>query len=181
MSAKLSLDLNNNHNGIQFASCASNYRIVTIIYSSFNFFAHNTSTLLRFLTSIIICVYDWRQSKSTVSKSRDRRLLIVVECYLGILVLFVFGYLRRFLALFQQRKGLIDPRSHDGYVPLYHREEDFYEKHIYRLCADCFSRPICSKAGTTLDIMNRSSSDYNWTMTMAGTIQKVSLSCITCN
>ena len=104
-----------------------------------------------------------------------RRLIIVGESYFGLFLWYVFGHIRRVFALFIKHKDVFDPRSKDGYVPLYHQEEDFFKKHFFRRVADCFSRPICSKAGTTIDIMDWSSSDYNWTIKMTGNIQKVSV------
>ena len=51
-----------------------------------------------------------------------------------------------------------------GYVPLYIGFESFYTRNVYRRIQDCWSRPICSVPGAEIDLLERYTPDYGWTM-----------------
>ena len=51
-----------------------------------------------------------------------------------------------------------------GFVPLYSDFESFYTRNLYTRLRDCFNRPICSVPGAEIDIVERESDDYNWTV-----------------
>ena len=44
--------------------------------------------------------------------------------------------------------------------------ERFYTRHAYTPIRDCWERPICSLPGARIDVMDRVSSDGNWTYTL---------------
>ena len=41
--------------------------------------------------------------------------------------------------------------------------ERFYTRNMYRRIRDCWNRPISSVPGARVDVVDRVSSDYNWT------------------
>lgn len=51
-----------------------------------------------------------------------------------------------------------------GYVPLYIGFESFYTRNVYRRIQDCWNRTICSVPGAIIDLMERTTPDYGWTM-----------------
>jgi len=46
-------------------------------------------------------------------------------------------------------------KKSDGLTLLVTEAEDFYKKHLYRRCDDCFNRPINSNPGAWIDVMHR--------------------------
>lgn len=44
--------------------------------------------------------------------------------------------------------------------------ERFYTRHAYTPIRDCWERPICSVPGARIDVVDRVSSDGNWTYTL---------------
>ena len=50
-----------------------------------------------------------------------------------------------------------------GFVPLYADFESFYTRNLYMRIRDCWNRPIASVPGPEVDIVERTSDDYNWT------------------
>ena len=50
-----------------------------------------------------------------------------------------------------------------GFVPLYSDFESFYTRNLYMRIRDCWNRPIASVPGAEIDLIDRTSDDYNWT------------------
>jgi serine palmitoyltransferase len=48
-----------------------------------------------------------------------------------------------------------------GYAPLLRDFEHFYTRRLYHRIQDCWSRPIASRPGAWIDVMERTSKDYN--------------------
>lgn len=49
------------------------------------------------------------------------------------------------------------------FVPLYQDFENFYTRNLYMRIRDSWNRPLCSVPGAKFDLVERNSSDYNWT------------------
>lgn len=99
--------------------------------------------------------------------------IIIVLCYISYVILNFFGHLRDFLRNtgIEKNKCAVE-RNRPGYVPLYSNYESFYTRNIYRRICHGWNQPICSLPGTTIDIMDRDTDDYNWTFRFPGTTSK---------
>jgi serine palmitoyltransferase len=114
-------------------------------------------------------------------------LLVAVMTYLSYAVLIVFGHLRDFMTRVGLEKShrpvekgnlvcscalqihfaILVPKSSrphpQGFVPLYADFESFYTRHLYRRIRDCWNRPITGVPGGYMYLLERKSSDFNWT------------------
>ncbi|OTF70789.1 hypothetical protein BLA29_002899 [Euroglyphus maynei] len=85
-------------------------------------------------------------------------------CYVNYAVLILFGYLRDFMRKTGLEKNLSAvERDREGYTSLYKSFESFYTRNIYRRIRDAWNRPIASVPGAEIDVVDRHSSDHNWT------------------
>ncbi|XP_045620042.2 serine palmitoyltransferase 2 isoform X1 [Procambarus clarkii] len=87
--------------------------------------------------------------------------------YLSYGVLFFVGYIKEFFYPPSTKE-----KNREGYVPLYIGFESFYTRNVYRRIQDCWNRTICSVPGAEIDLMERYTPDYGWTMKMTGKIIK---------
>jgi len=101
-------------------------------------------------------------------------LVVAVITYIGYGVLVVFGYIRDMMRLykFERTKGAKEA-GRKGFVPLYSDFESFYTRNLYMRIRDCWNRPIASVAGAEIELMERVTEDYNWTMTTTTNKTKV--------
>ena len=99
--------------------------------------------------------------------------------YLGYAVLIVCGHLRDIFArLFRCGRYL---RGHDqfpsdnlaSFAPLLKSWDNFYTRRLYHRIQDCFNRPIASKPGATIQVLERVSRDGNKTMELLGQIDNL--------
>ncbi|XP_065661031.1 serine palmitoyltransferase 2 isoform X2 [Hydra vulgaris] len=96
-------------------------------------------------------------------------LLVAIITYIGYGVLVVFGYFRDFLRLYHLEKTkAAKEKGRKGFVPLYSDFESFYTRNLYTRIRDCWNRPIGSVAGAELDLLERTSDDYNWNFRLTG-------------
>lgn len=90
-------------------------------------------------------------------------LYIALLCYFSYVVLILFGYFRDFLRSVGLEKNMAAVESNrEGYPRLYKNFESFYTRNIYRRIRDAWNVPICSVPGATIDVIDRTSPDYNW-------------------
>lgn len=90
-------------------------------------------------------------------------LLVAVVTYIGYGVLVVFGYFRDLLRKYKfEATKTAKEKGRKGFVPLYADFEAFYTRNLYTRIRDCWNRPICSVAGPEIDILERTSDDFNW-------------------
>ena len=54
------------------------------------------------------------------------------------------------------------------FVPLYQSYESFYTRNVYIRIRDCFNRPICSVPGAEIELLERTTDDYNWSFNYTG-------------
>uniref|UniRef100_A0AAQ4P0Y5 Aminotransferase class I/classII large domain-containing protein n=1 Tax=Gasterosteus aculeatus aculeatus TaxID=481459 RepID=A0AAQ4P0Y5_GASAC len=99
-------------------------------------------------------------------------MLVAVLTYMGYGVLTVFGYLRDFLRHWKIERCHIgrEKEEQTGFVPLYQDFENFYTRNLYIRIRDNWNRPICSVPGAKMDLMERTSRDYNWTFDYTGRV-----------
>ncbi|KAK8735697.1 hypothetical protein OTU49_005272, partial [Cherax quadricarinatus] len=83
--------------------------------------------------------------------------------YLSYGVLFFVGYTKEFFYPPSTKE-----KNREGYVPLYIGFESFYTRNVYRRIQDCWNRTICSVPGAEIDLMERYTPDYGWTMKLTG-------------
>lgn len=99
---------------------------------------------------------------------------IAFLCYVSYAVLIIFGYLRDFMRKTGLEKNLSAvERDREGYTSLYKSFESFYTRNIYRRIRDAWNRPIASVPGAEIDVVDRHSSDENWTFEFPGTKYRV--------
>ncbi|KAK7904629.1 hypothetical protein WMY93_017236 [Mugilogobius chulae] len=99
-------------------------------------------------------------------------MLIAVLTYMGYAILTIFGHLRNFLRAWKIEKCNITAEREEqkDFVPLYQEFENFYTWNVYTRVRDILNRPICSVPGATMDLLERTSHDYNWTFEYTGRI-----------
>ncbi|KAK3882143.1 hypothetical protein Pcinc_013466 [Petrolisthes cinctipes] len=83
--------------------------------------------------------------------------------YLSYGVLFFVGYVKEFFYPPSTKE-----KNREGYVPLYIGFESFYTRNVYRRIQDCWNRAICSVPGAEIDLMERYTPDYGWTIKHTG-------------
>ncbi|KAK6048252.1 hypothetical protein COOONC_14242 [Cooperia oncophora] len=81
------------------------------------------------------------------------------------IVLLVFAYIRETL----RKWGLEHDKAHKelpkqkDFVPLFADFESVYARNCYMRVRDVFERPIGSVPGATVNLVDRTTDDYNWT------------------
>eukprot|EP00567_Pseudictyota_dubia_P003562 CAMPEP_0197439470 /NCGR_PEP_ID=MMETSP1175-20131217/6198_1 /TAXON_ID=1003142 /ORGANISM="Triceratium dubium, Strain CCMP147" /LENGTH=796 /DNA_ID=CAMNT_0042969391 /DNA_START=223 /DNA_END=2611 /DNA_ORIENTATION=- len=104
-----------------------------------------------------------------------------VTTYLGYAVLIFVGHIRdvcarifrvgRYLRTPSTKKVAGDEFPSDDlrlYAPLLKSWENFYTRRLYHRIQDCFNRPISSRPGAVIDVLERVSEDGNKTMSVLG-------------
>eukprot|EP01116_Phalansterium_solitarium_P021714 TRINITY_DN687_c0_g1_i1.p1 TRINITY_DN687_c0_g1~~TRINITY_DN687_c0_g1_i1.p1 ORF type:complete len:517 (-),score=36.69 TRINITY_DN687_c0_g1_i1:1607-3157(-) len=90
--------------------------------------------------------------------------------YLSFSVMMLRGHIHewgdKFLTILGFRKNEMLPPK--GYAPLFSRAEYFWLRRMYQLMRDCFERPIASVPGGRVDVMERTSDNYNRTFRFTG-------------
>ena len=106
-----------------------------------------------------------------------------VTTYLGYMVLIFVGHIRDVCAtIFRKGRYLQSQRSDARfpsddlglYAPLLKSWENFYTRRLYHRIQDCFNRPIASRPGAVIHVLERVSSDGNKTMTVLGNPETIS-------
>ncbi|XP_045124687.1 serine palmitoyltransferase 2-like isoform X1 [Portunus trituberculatus] len=87
--------------------------------------------------------------------------------YLSYGVLFLVGYVKEFFYPPSTKET-----NREGYVPLYIGFESFYTRNVYRRIQDCWNRAISSVPGAEIDLLERYTPDYGWTMKLTGKVLK---------
>ena len=79
-------------------------------------------------------------------------------------ILTIFGFLRDFLRkhMIEKNFSAVEASDMKDFVPLYASFESFYTRNVYGRIIDCFNRPICSVPGTSLDIVERKTTNCGW-------------------
>ncbi|EPB70163.1 hypothetical protein ANCCEY_10739 [Ancylostoma ceylanicum] len=97
--------------------------------------------------------------------------------YFSWIVLLVFAYIRETL----RRWGLENDKASKeldkqlDFVPLFSDFESVYSRNCYVRVRDVFERPIGSVPGATVNLVDRTSDDYNWTFKYVQQTHQISL------
>lgn len=107
-----------------------------------------------------------------VESFEETPMLVAVLTYMGYAILTIFGHLRDFLRHWKIEKCNITAEREEqkDFVPLYQEFENFYTWNVYTRVRDTLNRPICSVPGATMDLLERTSHDYNWTFEYTGRV-----------
>ncbi|KAK7742085.1 serine palmitoyltransferase component [Cytospora paraplurivora] len=94
----------------------------------------------------------------------------VLTTYISYLLLIVLGHARDFFGKrFGDPKRYSSIRGGNGYAPLTDDFDSFYSRRLKRRLDDCFARPITGVPGRFINLMDRTSDDYNQTYNYTGT------------
>ena len=99
-------------------------------------------------------------------------LHVLISTYLGYLVLIVFGHVRDFFGSRFKQQEYAHLKVANGYAPLTSDFESFYTRRLYTRIRDCWNRPITGCPGRTLDLLDRSSTDYNKSFMLTGGVRE---------
>ncbi|GKY91907.1 hypothetical protein MPSEU_000162300 [Mayamaea pseudoterrestris] len=102
-------------------------------------------------------------SKANSSQQQHRHShqvpwLVAYTCYLAYAILLLLGQWRDWLSLLLRRGRYYSPPS-DKYAKLLNKWEATYTRRIYHRIQDCFNRPLASRPGTRLLVLERASCD----------------------
>ncbi|VDO21373.1 unnamed protein product [Haemonchus placei] len=94
-----------------------------------------------------------------------------LSVYFSWIVLLIFAYIRETLRNWglEHDKASKELTKQKDFVPLFTDFEFVYSRNCYRRVRDVFDRPIGSVPGATVDLIDRTSDDYNWTFRYRGT------------
>jgi serine palmitoyltransferase len=112
-----------------------------------------------------------RKHKDASEGTVDRVTMIIV--ILNYALMMMWGYIREgFRYLFPDP----DLAVSKGYAPLLRGSDDFFSRRMYRRVRDCWNRPINTRAGRVIGVMERVSDSSNKTFTFTGkTIPAINL------
>ena len=85
--------------------------------------------------------------------------------YLSYGVLMLMGYMRE---IWRQMFPLKSRFTPPGYAPLLRDFDDFYTRRLYTRIRDCWNRPINTRPGARVGVMERASTDYNISFSLTG-------------
>ena len=120
-------------------------------------------------------------SPSAINPHADITIFAAITTYLGYIVLIITGHIRDICAKFF-RKGRYRSTPNNTactfrpsddlttYAPLLKSWENFYTRRLYHRIQDCFNRPIASRPGAIISVLERVSFDGNKTMSLLGKI-----------
>ncbi|XP_068573729.1 serine palmitoyltransferase 2-like isoform X2 [Cebidichthys violaceus] len=116
--------------------------------------------------------HDGLYGRPFVESFEETPMLVAVLTYMGYGILTVFGYLRDFLRLWKIERCHVarEKEEQKDFVPLYQDFESFYTRNIYMRIRDNWNWPLCGVPGAKMDLMERSSRDYNWTFDYTGRV-----------
>jgi len=100
--------------------------------------------------------------------------ITMIFVMLNYTLMMLWGYIREGFRWFFPDRELKAP---DGYAPLLRGSDDFFSRRMYRRVRDCWNRPINTRAGRVIGVMERTSDSGNKKFAMTGaTIPCINLS-----
>ncbi|XP_053612373.1 serine palmitoyltransferase 3 [Plodia interpunctella] len=109
---------------------------------------------------------DWSQYDTFPGSFEKCSLMSLVLTHIGLYILMFLGFLNKMLFTPKVHKE----KNREGYAPLYNPFEQFYSRYVYRRVSHCFNRPICSAPANILSLMERESTDFNWSFKLTGKV-----------
>ncbi|KAK7530841.1 serine palmitoyltransferase-like protein 2 [Phyllosticta citribraziliensis] len=93
----------------------------------------------------------------------------LLTTYISYLILIIFGHVRDFFGKRFKQDNYKHLRAQDGYAPLNSDFDNFYVRRLKMRINDCFARPITGVPGRYINLLDRTSEDYNNTFKLTGT------------
>ncbi|CAI4223200.1 unnamed protein product [Auanema sp. JU1783] len=114
-------------------------------------------------------------NKRSPNEFEELSLIRVVTIYIAWLILIASAYLRHFLVVLgiEKDKGTKELEKQKDFVPLYSDFDALYIRRMYIRIKDVFERPIATVPGSTVELLDRVTTDSNWTFSFPGTKTKV--------
>ncbi|KAL7424684.1 serine palmitoyltransferase component [Cryptotrichosporon argae] len=97
---------------------------------------------------------------------------ILLATYVSYIILIVFGHMRDFFGKRFIPSAYAHLQPHDGYAALNSDFDSFYTRRLKARLDDCFSRPVSLVPGRTLLTLDRTTTDFNHTFSLAGTTKR---------
>ncbi|KIY67222.1 serine palmitoyltransferase 2 [Cylindrobasidium torrendii FP15055 ss-10] len=99
---------------------------------------------------------------------QDPPYYILLSTYISYLLLIILGHCRDFFGKRLHPQYYKHLMPHDGYAPLNSDFDSFYTRRLKLRIDDCFSQPITGVAGRTIQLIDRYSTDFNYTQKFTG-------------
>lgn len=118
-------------------------------------------------------IYRWRSAPKRLYKDFEQKLeaaplYVLVSTYLNYFVLILFGHLRDFVGKYFKPDQYAHLKTSKGYAPLVSDFDSFYTRRMYIRIRDCWNRPITGVAGRNVNLLERTSQDFNKTFKLTG-------------
>ncbi|KAI9275500.1 pyridoxal phosphate-dependent transferase [Phascolomyces articulosus] len=105
-------------------------------------------------------------------KMENAPLVTLVLTYLNWFILILLGHLRDILGKTFKRGKYRHLQVNEGYAPLVSDFDSFYTRRLYMRVRDCWNRPITGVASRTVQLLGRTTKDYNKTFQLTGQISE---------
>jgi serine palmitoyltransferase len=92
--------------------------------------------------------------------------------YYGFLILILVGHTRDFFAYYFGFSRYSQTNVEKGFAILLQSWESFFTRRLFNRVQDCWARPICSSPGARIEVMNRTSKDFEATFQLDGSTSK---------
>jgi len=94
--------------------------------------------------------------------TRPEGLSLLTFCciYISSVVYLLFGWLHRYIIRYFSKEHDLEPKTPQGYAPLFDDFGAFYSRYLFGRICDCWNRPICSTPGAYINIMERTGSNF---------------------
>ena len=93
----------------------------------------------------------------------------LLTTYVSYLILIIVGHIRDFFGKRFKARDYIHLRETDGYAPLNSDFDSFYTRRLKHRLNGCFSRPTTGVPGRFINLVDRTSDDYQRTFKLTGT------------
>ncbi|KAG0641574.1 pyridoxal phosphate-dependent transferase [Tuber brumale] len=93
----------------------------------------------------------------------------LLTTYISYLVLIIFGHVRDFFGKRFKVENYKHLKAQNGYAPLNDDFDNFYVRRLKMRINDCFARPITGVPGRFINVLDRTSDDFNQTFKFSGT------------
>jgi len=93
---------------------------------------------------------------------------IALMTYFSYAILILCGHVRDFIGNLTGQSRYVDEKPQKGYAVLLKSWESFFTRRLYHRIQDCWNRPIASSPGAHIEVMERQSSDNNFSLNVTG-------------
>ncbi|KAJ1723441.1 serine palmitoyltransferase component, partial [Coemansia biformis] len=103
----------------------------------------------------------------------DIPLFIQATTYLSFMIIVTLAHIEDFFGKLFMPQKYVQLRVQNGYAPMVANFESLWIRHVYLRLKDCFSRPISGVAGGHLNLLERTTRDYNQSFQYTGRLHNV--------